>query len=200
MQAPLEKTKKTYHNSQTQFICQSLPFSYSPSHCIGLGWWSGLEQIQPMSCFLKSDTALSSIVGKKSINAWILTLPIESIKGSSNFMWLRPSKQTNSSSACVSRFILPHPASGELHYSMGLAKRTVCKQAPGLSKTAGPSEGAADFNLKQPCCCKQTVRSLSFLGFFCFNIHYTRVNSKNKVYWKRSMFKTSTKQQPEHNV
>lgn len=31
---------------------------------------------------------------------------------------------------------------------MELAKRTVCKQAPALSKTAGPSEGAAGFNLK----------------------------------------------------
>lgn len=149
MHAPQEKTKKSYHSSHTcKFICHSFPFSYSSSHCTGLGWWSALEQIQPIWCFLKSGTALSSIAGQKSVNACILTPPIQSIKGTSNFTLLRPSKQTNSTSACVSRFILPHPASGELHYSMGLAKRTVCKQAPRLSKTAGPSEGAAGFNLE----------------------------------------------------
>lgn len=192
MQAPLEK--KIYHNSQKYFICQSLP-----SHCTGLGWWSALEPIQPIWCFLQSGTALSSIVGTRSVNAWILTPPIESIKGTSNFTWLRPSKQTNSSSACVSRFILPHPVSGELHYSMGLAKRTVCKQAPGLFKTAGPSEAA--LTLKQPCCCKETVRSLDFFWFFCFNVHYTRVNSKKtKCIENEACLKTSTKQQPEHNV
>lgn len=63
---------------------------------------------------------------------------------------------------------------------MGLAKRTVCKQAPGLSKTAGPSEGAAGFNLETAMLLQGDSEEPGLFWFFVlmFTIHQKTEKTK----------------------